>query len=164
VGRRGLPHVATEAALAKGGGRVRRAPAPGAVGVDRTFYAPVGVDTLAAYAAAVPATFRFLVKAHEALTLARFPAHARYGALRGQASPQYLDPAYATDAVIAPFVDGLGPRGGVLLFQFAPQPAELLAGPGGKSAPRRFAERLYRFLRELPRGRATPSRCAPPSC
>lgn len=145
--------VVSEAALAKGGlGAYAAHPLLGAVGVDRTFYAPVGVDTLAAYAAAVPPTFRFLVKAHEALTLARFPAHARYGALRGQASPQYLDPAYATDAVIAPFVDGLGPRGGVLLFQFAPQPAELLAGPGGKSAPRRFAERLYRFLRELPRG------------
>ncbi len=28
----------------------------------------------------------------------------------------------------------------------------MLAGPGARSAPRRFAERLYRFLRELPRG------------
>lgn len=145
--------LASEAALAKGGlGAYAAHPLLGAVGVDRTFYAPVGVDTLAGYAAAVPATFRFLVKAHEALTLARFPAHARYGTLRGQPSPQYLDAAYARDAVIAPFVDGLGSRGGVLLFQFAPQPAELLAGPGGKSAPRRFAERLYRFLRELPPG------------
>lgn len=145
--------VPTEAALAKGGlGAYAAHPLLGAVGVDRTFYAPVGVDTLAGYAAVVPPRFRFLVKAHEVLTLARFPAHPRYGALRGQASPQYLDPAYARDAVVAPFVNGLGPRGGVLLFQFAPQPAELLAGPGGKSAPRRFAERLYRFLRELPAG------------
>ena len=104
-----------------------------AVGVDRTFYAPVSAEVLAGYARAVPPSFRFLVKAHEAITLARFPAHPRYGALRGQASPQYLDPAYATDAVVAPFVEGLGPRGAVLLFQFAPQPAELLAWP--RSAP-----------------------------
>ena len=38
-----------------------------AVGLDRTFYAPLGTDVLAAYAADVPANFRFLVKAHEAL-------------------------------------------------------------------------------------------------
>ena len=143
----------TEQALARGGLPAYAAhPLFGTVGVDRTFYTPVTTEVLAGYAAAVPSSFRFLVKAHEALTLARFPPHPRYGNLRGQASPQYLDPAYARDAVIAPYVDGLGARGGVLLFQFAPQPAEVLAGPGGKPAPRRFAERLYRFLRELPPG------------
>lgn len=126
----------------------------GAVGLDRTFYAPVDREVMAAYAAVVPAGFRFLVKAHEALTLPRFPAHARYGAQRGQHNPLMFDVAWARDQVVAPFVEGLGDKGGVLLFQMAPQPAELLAGAaaGGKSAPRRFAERLYRFLRELPRG------------
>src|SRR5256885_16118940 len=39
-----------------------------AVGVDRTHYAPVEATDLAAYAAAVPEGFRFLVKAHEACT------------------------------------------------------------------------------------------------
>ena len=43
------------------------------VGVDRTFYGPVNADTFRAWAAAVPDDFRFLVKAHEALTLSRFP-------------------------------------------------------------------------------------------
>jgi uncharacterized protein YecE (DUF72 family) len=100
----------------------------------------------------VPSEFRFLVKAHEAITMARFPMHPRYGRDRGQPSRFYLDAGYARDAVVAPFLDGLGARGGVLLFQFAPQPAEVLAGPGPRSAGRRFAERLYRFLRDLPRG------------
>lgn len=126
------------------------------VGLDRTFYAPVAADVMAAYAAAVPARFRFLVKAHEALTMPRYPQHARYGAQRGQHNPLLFDVAWARDQVVAPFVEGLGPKGGVLLFQLAPQPAELFAGgptaPGGKSAPRRFAERLYRFLRDLPPG------------
>jgi uncharacterized protein YecE (DUF72 family) len=145
----------SEAVLARRGLAAYAAhPLFGSVGLDRTFYAPVGADVMAAYAAAVPARFRFLVKAHEALALARYPNHARYGAQRGQHNPLYLDVAWARDQVVAPFVDGLGAKAGVLLFQLAPQPAELLAGPGapGKSAPRRFAERLYRFLRDLPKG------------
>ncbi|MBZ0234599.1 MAG: DUF72 domain-containing protein [Deltaproteobacteria bacterium] len=124
------------------------------VGLDRTFYNPVSVEVMAGYAASVPARFRFLVKAHEALTLARYPSHARYGAQRGQPNPLYLDVAWARDQVIAPFVDGLRDKGGVLLFQMSPQPAELLAGAGPreKAPGRRFAERLYRFLRDLPKG------------
>jgi uncharacterized protein YecE (DUF72 family) len=144
---------ASEAVLARSGlGAYATHPLLRTVGVDRTFYAPVSTDVLAGHAASVPPDFRFLVKAHEAITTPRFPNHPRYGALRGQASPHYLDPAYARDAVVAPFVDGLGPRGAVLLFQFPPQPAIALAGPGPRSAARRFAERVFRFLRELPPG------------
>src|SRR5215467_7162209 len=53
------------------------------VGVDRTFYGPVTAEVLRGWAEAVPRDFRFLVKAHEALTLPRFPRHERYGARRG---------------------------------------------------------------------------------
>lgn len=116
------------------------------VGVDRTHYATVTSDVLAGFAAAVPDHFRFLVKAHEACTLARFPGHARYGSHRNQVNPRFLDPAYASEAVVAPFMTGLGAKGGPLLFQFAPQPMEMLGGPA------RFAERLHAFLRALPPG------------
>lgn len=143
LARRGLPAYAAH-------------PLFGAVGLDRTFYAPLGADVMAAYAADVPADFRFLVKAHEALTLARYPTHPRYGAQRGQLNPLLFDLAWARDQVVAPFVEGLGDKGGVLLFQFAPQSFELLAGGAGtrgyKSPARAFAERLYRFLRDLPKG------------
>jgi uncharacterized protein YecE (DUF72 family) len=114
-----------------------------AVGIDRTHYAPVEAVELAEYRQAVPDDFRFLVKAHEACTLARFPDHARYGASRGQENPLFLDPQYAADQVVAPFVDGIGPEGGALLFQFAPQ---------SLGTPARFAERLQAFLAALPRG------------
>lgn len=117
------------------------------VGIDRTHYAPIDADSYRAYASEVPAGFRFLVKAHEACTLAQFPAHARYGAQRGQRNPMFFDAAYARDVVVAPFVEGLGATAGPLLFQLAQQPLELLGG-----TPRRFAERLYRFLRDLPKG------------
>ena len=116
------------------------------VGVDSAYYGPVDASVLAQHAAAVPADFRFVVKAHEACTLGRFPGHVRYGAQRDQDNPLYLDPGYARDAVVAPFVEGLGARGGVLLFQFAPQPIARLGGAG------RFVERLHAFLSALPRG------------
>jgi uncharacterized protein YecE (DUF72 family) len=116
------------------------------VGVDRTFYGPVPAETFRAWAAAVPDDFRFLVKAHEALTLPRFPLHERYGARRGEENPTFLDPAYARDAVVAPLVEGLGSKAGPLIFQFPPQDVQALGGPA------RFADRLHAFLAALPPG------------
>ncbi len=116
------------------------------VGIDRSYYGSVDAATLARYAATVPADFRFLVKAHDACTVLRFSGHERYGAQRGQVNPRFLDAAYARDAVVAPFVDGLGARAGVLLFQLGPVPVAQLGGP------ERFAERLHGFLSALPRG------------
>jgi uncharacterized protein YecE (DUF72 family) len=117
-----------------------------AVGVDRSHYAPMSAENLAQLAAGVPPDFRFLVKAWEELTLARFPAHARYGARRGDANSRFLDPSLAADAVVAPYIEGLAERGGCLLFEFAPQPIDSLGGPVG------FANRIGHFLRSLPRG------------
>lgn len=117
-----------------------------AVGVDRSYYAPPTVDEFAAYAAAVPADFRFLVKAHEACTIAVWPRHARYGAQRGQPNPRFLDVAYAREHVVEPTLAGLGERLGPILFQFSPTDVDALGGP------RWFAERVHRFLCGLPRG------------
>jgi uncharacterized protein YecE (DUF72 family) len=114
-----------------------------AAGIDRTHYRPLPAEELAAYAAAVPLDFLFLVKAHDACTLARFPDHPRYGAERGHPNPRFLDAAYAAGEVVAPYAAGLGAKGGALLFQFAPQ--EL-------GSPPRFAARLHGFLTALPRG------------
>ena len=116
------------------------------VGVDRSYYAPPTADEFAAYAAAVPPGFCFLVKAHEACTIAVYPRHARYGALRGQPNARFLDPVYAREQVLGPTLAGLGDAAGPLLFQFSPTDVEALGGP------RWFADRLQRFLSELPRG------------
>jgi uncharacterized protein YecE (DUF72 family) len=114
-----------------------------AAGIDRTHYRPLPAADLARYAAVVPEDFLFLVKAHDACTLARFPDHERYGAERGRPNPRFLDAAYAAAEVVAPYAEGLGAKGGALLFQFAPQDL----GP----APR-FAACLHEFLAALPRG------------
>lgn len=116
------------------------------VGIDRTYHAPVEASVLRAYADQVPDDFRFLAKAHLDCVLARFPHHPRHGDLRGRVNPRCLEPGYASEAVVAPFVEGLGPKGGVLLFQFPPQGLDSFGGPEG------FASRLDAFLRGLPRG------------
>lgn len=123
-----------------------QAPLLNAVGLDRSFYGPLDAETLADYAAAVPEGFRFLAKAHEVLTLARFPRHRRYGERRGTDNPQWLDAAYARDRVVQPFVEGLGAKAGVLLFQLSPQDEASLGGRRG------FPARLHRFLTALPAG------------
>jgi uncharacterized protein YecE (DUF72 family) len=113
------------------------------VGVDRTYYAPLPPEDFAEYATQVPDDFRFVVKAHEACTISRWPDRPRYGAQRGLVNPLFLDAAYTADQVVGPFVEGLGARAGALLFQFSPQDL---------GVPERFAEELRGFLCALPRG------------
>lgn len=147
AGWRGLVYAAThpEGQLSAAGLPAYAAhPLLRAVGLDRTHYALASAGELRALAAGLPEGFRFLVKAHEDLTLARFPAHPRYGARRGLPNPRFLDAAWALDQVVGPAVEGLGARLGCLLFQLAPQAPEVL-GPG-------LEHRLARFFRAMPRG------------
>lgn len=114
-----------------------------AVEIDRSFYEPLPARYFDAMSEQAPAGFRFVVKAHEDCTLPQFPRHARYGRKQGEPNSRFLDAGYATDAVVAPAVQGLADKLGVLLFQFPPQDAR---------EPRRFADRLQTFLERLPRG------------
>ena len=113
-----------------------------AVELDRSYYEPLSEATLRSYAEQVPDDFRFLVKAHEACSVRRYPTHARYGKKRGELNPLYLDAAYATDAVVGPAQRALGSKLGALLFQFPPSADA--ADPGV------FARELATFLSRLP--------------
>jgi uncharacterized protein YecE (DUF72 family) len=138
---------ATEQLLARHGLRAyARHPLFRTVGIDRTYYAPIAAEVFTRYAGAVPDGFRFLVKAHEDLTQPWFPRHDRYGERQGQENPRFLDPSYAAEAVVDPFVRGLGDTAGPLLFQFPPLSVAGVGGPLG------FAHRIHRFLEALPRG------------
>jgi uncharacterized protein YecE (DUF72 family) len=83
------------------------------------------------------------VKAHADCVIRRFPFHPRHGNKRGEINARYLDAAYAADTIVAPFEEGLGAKGGLLLFQFPPHEV---------TAPDAFAEQLHDFLRQLPNG------------
>jgi uncharacterized protein YecE (DUF72 family) len=130
--------------LAKGGlAAYAQHPLLAAVELDRTYYEPVPSDALRAYAEQVPASFRFVVKAHELCVVNRFPLHPRYGKRRGEENPLFLDPTYATENVIVPALEALGEKLGVILLQFPPQDVS-----GGVP----FARRLGAFVQRLPRG------------
>jgi uncharacterized protein YecE (DUF72 family) len=135
--------VAAKALPREGLAAYARHPLLRAVEIDRTHYQPLPAAALRAYADQVPADFRFLVKAHEDCTIARFPPHARYGRRRGEANPLWLDAGYAAEQVVAPSVEGLGDKLGVILFQFAPQDVGDSQG---------FVDRLHLFLGALPKG------------
>ena len=135
---------ATSAHLARYGlAAYAQHPLLGAAGIDRTYYAPVAADTLTGYADAVPDGFRFLVKAANLCTdpYTR-EAHGR----AVERNPLFLDPRFACDEVVRPYVDGLRQKGGALVFQFPPLGVELTA------EPQRFAAGLERFLSGLPAG------------
>jgi len=108
------------------------------VGVDRTWYAPVGADVFARYARQVPGDFRFLVKAPAVLLT---PARGR-----GADTDRYLNPAFALDAWIDPVRRGLGEKVGTLLLQFPPFP------PEDRRDPEQLADALDRFFAALPKG------------
>ncbi len=114
------------------------------VSLDRTFYAPLTAEEFARYAAQVPDTFRFVVKAPAAFT---DPVIRKSGS--GEAArdnPSFLDAAGAAAAFVRPAVEGLGTKAGPLVFQFPPLGRRLLA-----DIPRLVA-RIAAFMTVLPRG------------
>jgi len=136
--------AATKSSLARNGlAAYARHPLLRSVGIDRSFYAPVERAELAAYAEAVPQGFRFLVKAFNECTA---PYLRDASGRPGEPNPHFLDPSFAADRVVAPYVEGLGDSAGCLLFQFSP------LGRQFTERPQRFAEFLHNFLRALPPG------------
>jgi len=132
----------TPAVLARHGlAAYARHPVLRAVGVDRTFYAPLSAQALGEYAAVVPEHFRFLVKAPGACTSPWIETESG----ERRPNPSFLDPAWAAAEAVSPYVDGLGPKAGALVFQFVP------LGESHTREPARFAARLGAFLAALPR-------------
>ncbi len=116
------------------------------VGLDRTHYAPMTTEQFREHAVQVPMDFRFLVKAHEACTIHRWPTHPRYGQRKGELNDRFLDPTYAARHCVEPMIEGLGEKAGPLLFQIAPQSMKEIGGAAG------FIEKLHAFLSRLPKG------------
>ncbi|HMN95467.1 MAG TPA: DUF72 domain-containing protein [Phycisphaerales bacterium] len=145
----------SEAALARAGlAAYAQHPLFRSVGIDRTFYAPVPAAVHAAYAAAVPADFRFLVKAPQSIVSAR----------RRDGAPEsaFLDPDLAAALFVRPAAEGLGERLGVLLVQCPPLPRsevqdalrDVRRGATTKEPAllRRLGVLLDRIVREAPHG------------
>jgi uncharacterized protein YecE (DUF72 family) len=128
---------------ARGSARTRAIRCFRSVGVDRGFYAPVDEAVLTRYAAAVGDDFRFLLKAHAALTTPRTAYRPAF--LQG-VPDLFLDVRHAIQAVIDPARRAMGERLGVVLFQFPPMPAQVWPHRA------RLLDRLHDFLNALPSG------------
>jgi uncharacterized protein YecE (DUF72 family) len=131
LGREGLRHYA-------------RHPLLRTVGVDRSYYAPIPLDDLRAYADQLPDGFRCCVKAPAAVTSRVEPA---FGAARGAptANPDFLSADRLVQDLLAPLAAAFAAHTGPIVLEFPPGPRD--APP----APARFVEALDRFLEALPR-------------
>lgn len=114
-----------------------------AVGVDRGFYAPVPPSTWRRWCEETPADFRFLLKAHAALTT---PKSLRRPVFLQAVPDVFLDAAYARRHVIDPAQEALGDKLGVIVFQFSP------LGERVWRHREALLARLDGFLSALPRG------------
>ncbi len=138
-------HALDEARLARQGlAAYAQHPLLRAVGVDRSFYAPVPRATLQRWHDDVPSDFRFLLKAHAALTT---PKSVPRPAFLRAVPDVFLDPEHASRHVIEPAQQALGDKLGVIVFQFSP-----LGDRVWRHRPA-LLERLDAFLTALPRGR-----------
>lgn len=129
----------SEKALVAGGlAAYARHPLFRTVGIDRSYYAPLGTRELAEYAAALPAGFRCVQKAWSGITQAHDPR-------TGERVATYLDPSVCVDRVIGPIAEAFAEHAGPLVLEFAPMRST--DRPGVVE----FARALDAFFSKLPR-------------
>ena len=116
-----------------------------AVGIDRTYWAPMRVEAWQRYAEQTPPGFVAVSKALSELTTCAFPDHPRYGERAGCVNPSFLDPELAMRDVVRPLLEGMGDKAGPLVLELAPIPERILHDE------RALHERLARLLAALPR-------------
>ncbi len=113
-----------------------------AVGADFSFYTFPSPEQWARLFLADPKLILGL-KAPEAVTVKRWPSHARYGSRGGTGNEQFLDAGLITNAFLEPLAPYLA-QVGVVMFEF---------GTFAKSdfaEPRTFIDDLDHFLSALP--------------
>ncbi len=135
--------VANESELAREGLREYAShPLLTTVGIDRSYYAPIPERDLIRYAEQLPPGFPCCAKAPEVVTSAALPS--RSGGRPGEANPDFLNAQLFADETLAPFREVFREHTGPFLIQFPPAPRAV------RMAPPAFAEKLGRFLADLP--------------
>jgi uncharacterized protein YecE (DUF72 family) len=115
------------------------------VGGDFSFYQFPKHDTWERIFAGTPSHFTFGLKVPEAVTVLRWPGHARYRARAGTNNESFLDASLFEEA----FLEALKPyqhQVGVMMFEFGTCAMKDFA------TPEEFLKRLDPFLGKLPRG------------
>ena len=115
------------------------------VGIDRGFYRPLTVGQYAQFAEQVPESFRFLVKAPQAVT--DYVLRDERGRPK-DLNPDYLNVRKTVEEFVLPCAEGLGEKAGPLVFEFAALPREVV---GDAARRREMIDRLAVFFSELPK-------------
>jgi uncharacterized protein YecE (DUF72 family) len=115
------------------------------VGGDFSFYQFPAPRTWEGIFAGLPAGFTIGLKVPEAVTVSRWPGHARYGAKAGHANDFFLD-AGLFEAEFTRALEPYRDHVGVMIFEFGTFAKKDFDTPG------EFLERLGEFLGRLPPG------------
>ncbi len=88
------------------------------VGMDLFFYQPPTESILKEYADQLPPDFKTCSKVWEQLTIYRYPNQPRYGKLKGQINPNFLNPDLFLNKVIEPYRKVFQNHTGPFIFEF----------------------------------------------
>lgn len=139
------PATLPATALAREGLRHYAAhPLLGTVGIDRSYYAPIPLDDLRAYADHLPAGFPCCLKAPATVTSRVEPA---FGSTRRslRMNPDFLSVDRLEQDLLSGLAAGFASHTGLIVLEFPPGPRE------APLAPAAFLDALDVFLGRLPR-------------
>lgn len=135
----------TQAALVRSGLRAyARHPLLRTVGVDRSYYSPLGDKELTDYATQLPEGFRAVSKVFDEITTYVFPNHPRYGAKAGTYNPDFLSPERTLAEIIEPYSRSFASFAGPFVFEIAPIPE------GALPSPEALSRKMTLLLEKLP--------------
>jgi uncharacterized protein YecE (DUF72 family) len=116
-----------------------------AVGIDRSYYAPLDAADLAGYAAELPRGFPALSKVWDEATTFVFADHPRHGARAGKKNARFLDPGLVTNEVLPAYTEAFAAHTGPFLFEL-PRVHDITA-----TEQEEVLQALDRMLTALPR-------------
>lgn len=136
--------VTTKDLVASGLKAYAKNPLFSAVGIDRSYYAPLARTELDAYAADVPTGFRALAKAWNEVTTYVFPDHPSVGARAGQRNPSFMSAEIVRDQILPAFDGAFAAHTRAIVFEMPPIAEGML--PDG----RELCARIESMLQHLP--------------
>ena len=88
------------------------------VGMDLFFYQPPTESILEHYARQLPPNFKTCSKVWDQLTIFRYPNHPRYGKMKGQINPNFLNAEIFVNKVLKPYQQAFYDHTGPFIFEF----------------------------------------------
>ena len=129
------------------------------MGIDRSYYEPLDVTDLTAYAAELPRGFPTISKVWDEVTTFVFADHPRHGARAGKKNARFLDPGVMTAEILPAYAEAFAAHTGPFVFELprvhnltATEQGEVLARP--RPPPSRRSRRLHGYAVRAPHTRA----------